>query len=210
MNSDLDVNLRDQPRASACARRGTLVLLQSHGPNKTRARRPHAPCPQVTTNLVPPRYRPEIGSAHESLARTTKRQRSTTSARRGVGSQRGDRVAAPPRMPPTLLSHDCFINYLIGITDCTKRCGTCTTETSLDLSDSGKRSLNRSWRAGRLPHQMLAHCWQTNSILSATPRYGTTFIPAHRCLALIRILPSAHLALAPSARTANAITPSEA
>lgn len=118
MNSDLDVSLRDECRVPACSRRGTLALLHSLGPNKTRARRPHAPRPQVSTNLVPPDYRPEIVSAQESLVRTTRRQRRTTSARQDVGSRRGNRVAAPPRVPPTLLSHDCFNNYLIGIADC--------------------------------------------------------------------------------------------
>jgi hypothetical protein len=201
MNSDRNVNLRDERRATACSRRGTLALLHSPGPNKTRAPRPHAPCPQASTNPVRPGYRPEIVNAPESLVRTTRRRRAT-SARRDVGS-RGNRVAARPRMPPTRLSHDWLNNYLIGIADCTKPCGTCGTETSLDLSDSGKRSANPSWRAGRLRHQMLSHCWQTNSILSATPRYRRTVINAHRCLALMRILTSriSHSHQVPEPRT---------
>jgi len=87
MSSEQNVNLRGERRAMACSRRGTLALLHSHGPNKTRAPRPHAPCPQASTSLVPPGYRPEIVNAQESLVRTTRRQRRTTITRRDVGSR---------------------------------------------------------------------------------------------------------------------------
>jgi hypothetical protein len=149
MNSDQSMGFSDRRAPWTCFRLGSLVMIQILGQDKTRSSRAHAPRPQPLTHFLPHGHCVEIRTKRQLPLRTSKRPQEVTCTSRDLASQRGRRVAAPPCVPRPLPAHEGFISWMIGNVESTKRCGTCRTKLSLDLSRGANRSAKRTRRATR-------------------------------------------------------------
>lgn len=210
MNSDQNGGSCDRRAPWICFRLGPLAMIQSQGTDQPLGPRAHAPHPQPLAYIVPPAHRVEIRSTHQLPFRTSGRPKVVIFTRQDLGSRRWSRGAAPPSMLHTPLAHDRFVSYVIAKAECTERCGTGLTWSSLEFSGGGECAPKPTWRVTRPHLQTRADRWHVNAIQAATQRSSRTIISARRWLSSRRIDFSAHPASAQGARTGHRITPTNA